>query len=61
MTLKEKTKLVREHLQMNQRSFAKIIGSNQTEVSFIERGFIPEDTQKIMAIAVLYKLHFNNE
>jgi transcriptional regulator with XRE-family HTH domain len=42
---------------MSQQDFAKIINSNQTEVSFIERGFIPEDAKKIQAIQIIYDLN----
>lgn len=56
MTLKEKTRFVREELEMTQREFAKLIGSNQTEVSFIERGFIPEDFRKIQVINLMFDL-----
>lgn len=57
IALNEKAKSARLALGMTQREFAKIIGSNQTEVSFIERGFIPEDTNKVRAIEAFYRLH----
>ena len=46
MELKEKCKIARQYLKMSQEGFAKVIKSNQTEVSFIERGFVPEDEKK---------------
>ena len=42
-------------MKMSQEQFGKVIKSNQTEVSFIERGFIPEDKKKIEKIEVIYK------
>ena len=38
MELKEKCKLARKYMRMTQEQFGKVIKSNQTEVSFIERG-----------------------
>ncbi len=61
MTLKEKTRFVREELELTQREFAKLIGSNQTEVSFIERGFIPEDFRKIQVINLMFDLQIKGE
>ena len=55
MELKEKCKLARKYMKMSQEQFGKVIKSNQTEVSFIERGFIPEDKKKIEKIEVIYK------
>lgn len=57
MELKEKCKLARKYMKMSQEQFGfgKVIKSNQTEVSFIERGFIPEDKRKIEKIEVIYK------
>ena len=55
MELKEKCKLARKYMRMSQAEFGKVIKSNQTEVSFIERGFIPEDNRKIEKIEVIYK------
>jgi transcriptional regulator with XRE-family HTH domain len=55
MELKEKCKIARQYLKMSQEQFAKVIKSNQTEVSFIERGFMPEDNRKIEKIEVIYK------
>lgn len=53
--LKYKCFMVRSKLELSQKLFAKLIDSNQTEISFIERGFIPEDKQKIYMIDKLYK------
>lgn len=50
-------KQAREAMRLSQRAFAKIIGTNQTDISFIEMGFIPEDKRKINAIKTLYDLH----
>lgn len=44
MELKEKCKFVRKTLKKSQKKFAEnYLETNQTEVSFIERGFIPKD------------------
>lgn len=40
---------------MAQAQFGKVIKSNQTEVSFIERGFIPEDKRKVEKIEQIYE------
>lgn len=45
---------IREEQGISQRVFAQMIGSNQTEVSFIERGFIPESEAKLEAIRKIY-------
>jgi DNA-binding XRE family transcriptional regulator len=55
MELKEKCKIARNYLKMTQEQFGNFIKSNQTEVSFIERGFIPEDTKKIEKIETIWK------
>lgn len=55
MELKDKCKETRNSLGLSQAKFARLIGSTQTEVSFIERGFIPPHTQKISAIERLFK------
>jgi DNA-binding XRE family transcriptional regulator len=47
-------KHIRNCLSISQKTLAIIIGSNQTEVSFIERGFIPENPRKIEIIEILY-------
>lgn len=55
MELKEKCKLARKYMRMTQAEFGKVIKSNQTEVSFIERGFIPEDKRKVEKIEQIYE------
>jgi DNA-binding XRE family transcriptional regulator len=55
MELKEMCKQARNYMRMTQKEFGKVVKSNQTEISFIERGFIPEDTNKIEKIKTLYK------
>lgn len=54
MELQEMCKSVRTKLNMTQTDFATLIGSNQTEISFIERGFIPNDMRKVEIIKDLY-------
>lgn len=44
---------VRWKMRLSQREFAKLIGSNQTEISFLERGFVPTDMCKIERIVEL--------
>ena len=39
---------------LTQAKFAKLIGTNQTEISFIERGFVPNDQDKIDKIYELF-------
>ena len=56
MELKDKCKFARKELEMSQKHFAVLIQSNQTEVSFIERGFIPEDKSKIKMIDLIYQI-----
>lgn len=41
---------VRTEMRMSQKRFAELIGSTQTEVSFIESGFIPKSNEKIKKI-----------
>lgn len=41
MTLANMAKAIRQETGMSQKQLAEMIGTNQTEVSFIERGFIP--------------------
>ena len=52
--LKSQCFIARTKRKLSQSDFAKIIGSNQTEVSFIERGFIPKNKSKIKKIRQLY-------
>lgn len=54
MALADICKTTRYSLSLSQREFAELIGTNQTEISFIERGFIPESKDKINKIYTLY-------
>lgn len=49
-------KNVRENLHLSQKRLAELIGTNQTEISFIERGFIPTDGEKIERIKHLAEM-----
>lgn len=51
--ISEMCKAIRKERQITQYAFASLIGTNQTEISFIERGFIPS-ADKIVAITQLY-------
>lgn len=55
MDLAEITKQTREAMKLSQSKFAQLIHTNQTEISFIERGFIPNDQEKISKIYELYE------
>ena len=48
-------KAIREFYGITQYKLAEWIDTNQTEISFMERGFIPEDYSKIESIETLYK------
>ncbi len=52
--LADMCKTARKNMNLSQKKFAELIGSNQTEISFIERGFIPESKAKIEAIKLLF-------
>lgn len=54
MELNLACKEIRQRLNISQRQLASMIGTNQTDVSFIERGFIPNDIGKIKAIYKIY-------
>lgn len=54
------SKKIREELGIYQKKLAEYIGTNQTEVSFIERGFIPESNSKIETIMKLFNEVINN-
>lgn len=54
MTLANMAKTIRQETGMSQKQLAEKIGSNQTEVSFIERGFIPPDPEKQIAILKIF-------
>ncbi len=63
MELKDMCKFARQHVKeggATQSDFAAMVGTNQTEISFIERGFIPESQQKINKIIRLYNECLNN-
>ena len=55
MDLAEITKQTREAMKLSQSKFALLIQTNQTEISFIERGFVPNDQEKISKIYELYE------
>lgn len=54
LPLSDMCKVIRKERYITQYALAELIGTNQTEVSFIERGFIPS-ADKIVAISDLYK------
>lgn len=54
-TLAEMCKIARANLRLSQKNFAYLVGTNQTEISFIERGFVPENEEKIQNIQKLYE------
>ena len=54
MTLANVAKTIRQETGMSQKQLAEKIGSNQTEVSFIERGFIPPNPEKQIAILKIF-------
>lgn len=54
LNLVDMIKFIRSVLEISQKDFAALIGSNQTEVSFMERGFIPSDLSKVEAIYSIY-------
>lgn len=61
MTLADVAKTIRQETGMSQKQLAEKIGSNQTEVSFIERGFIPRDPEKQIAILNIFNLVIKGE
>lgn len=60
MTLSEKCKKIRQVCCLTQRELAELVGSNQTEISFIERGFIPITGVKNQ-IEELYQRNYESE
>lgn len=61
MTLANMAKVIRQETGMSQKQLAEMIGSKQTEVSFIERGFIPQDPEKQIAILNIFNLVIKGE
>lgn len=61
MSLADMAKTIRQETGMSQKQLAEMIGSNQTEVSFIERGFIPQDPEKQIAILNIFNLVIKGE
>lgn len=56
VSLAEKCKYIRSAIGLSQEDFSRIIGVSQSEISYIERGFIPENKDKISVINKLYRL-----
>ena len=54
MSLADMAKTIRQETGMSQKQLAEKIGTNQTEVSFIERGFIPLNPEKQIAILNIF-------
>ena len=54
MLLADMAKTIRQETGMSQKQLAEMIGTNQTEVSFIERGFIPPAPEKQIAILNIF-------
>ena len=54
MTLANMAKAIRQETGISQKQLAEMIGTNQTEVSFIERGFIPLNPEKQIAIENIF-------
>ena len=54
MSLADMTKTIRQETGISQKQLAEMIGSNQTEVSFIEWGFIPHAPEKQIAILKIF-------
>lgn len=54
MTLANMAKAIRQETGMSQKQLAEKIGTNQTETSFIERGFIPPAPEKQIAILKIF-------
>lgn len=61
MSLADMAKTIRQETGMSQKQLAEMIGSNQTEVSFIERGVIPQDPEKQIAILNIFNLVIKGE
>lgn len=52
---------IRDKLGITQKQLAGLISTNQTEISFIERGFVPNNYQKVVAINRLYERLFERD
>ena len=61
MTLANMAKAIRQETGISQKQLAEMIGTNQTEVSFIERGFIPLNPEKQNAILKIFNLVIKGE
>ena len=61
MTLANMAKAIRQETGISQKQLAEMIGTNQTEVSFIERGFIPLNPEKQIAIENIFNLVVKGE
>ena len=61
MLLANMAKAIRQETGISQKQLAEMIGSNQTEVSFIERGFIPLNPEKQIAIENIFNLLVKGE
>ena len=61
MSLADMTKTIRQETGISQKQLAEKIGTNQTEVSFIERGFIPLNPEKQTAILSIFNLLVKGE
>ena len=61
MSLADMMKTIRQETGMSQKQLAEMIGSNQREVSFIERGFIPPAPEKQIAILKIFNLVVKGE
>ena len=61
MTLANMAKAIRQETGISQKQLAEMIGTNQTEGSFIERGFIPLNPKKQIAIENIFNLVVKGE
>ena len=53
--LKNMCKTIRKTLKFSQQKLAAIVGTTQTEISFIEHEFIPPNTKKVEMIKNMYQ------
>lgn len=54
MELRIMTKAIREILGISQRRLSEMVGTTQSEISLIERGFVPSDPLKTQAILQIF-------